>query len=229
MMTDILIKTALTGILITAAVWDLKTRRVPHAITWGLLMGATALIMIRPAGVCPVSRIGKSDPLPWGWGGIPLAREGWILPLLLVGLLLIERMPIAWQFPVLTFLVVGVRLGSLALGGHPAISFVAFWWGAVYALWSLHVVGGADARIFMGLVALFPRAELVAALSGGLLSVSIAWLFVTHRGGALVSLIEARERMCRGQFPSRDELEEQGLPTTPGLALGALVFLWLIH
>ncbi len=227
-MTTLPTKIALTGCLITAAVWDLKTRRVPHVLTWGLLLAATALAVAHPGGLCSTLGMDGNPSWPSEQGGLSLAPDGWALPLLLVGLLLIERMPPAWQLPTLVFLVSGTRLASLSLHGHPATRFTAFWWGVVYALWWLHVVGGADARMFMALVALFPRPELVAALSGGLLSVSVAWLILTRRQGALASLLEVKGKMLCGQFPSRDELEEHGRPTTPGLTLGALVFLWLM-
>jgi Flp pilus assembly protein protease CpaA len=228
MTTGLLAKMALTGLLVAAGVWDLKTRRVPHVITWPLLLAATGFRIAHPEGLWWTASPAGFGARPWGQGGFPLLGGGWALIILLIGVVLVERIPPLWRLPTMASLVTGVQLGSRSLNGNPAIGFTALWWGIAYGLWSLHVLGGADIRILMALVALFPRPELVAALSGGLLLASLAWLILVRRQGALVSLLETGHKLMRGRFPSRDELEAHGRPTTPGLALGGIVFLWLI-
>ena len=152
------------------------------------------------------------------------AWEGaWTLPVLLVGLALVEVASGGWQLPVAALLV-----GLVAAASGGAARFTALWWGALYALRVLHVLGGADMRIFMALVALFPDGRMVAALWGGLALVSTAWLLVQYRRHALVPLAQAGQGLLAGRYPSQEALSSQGRPTTPGLALGALVYLWLI-
>ena len=95
-------------------------------------------------------------------------------------------------------------------------------------LWTLHILRGADAWLFMTLVALFPDLALVAALWGGFFVVGIIWLLVMYRLHAWLPLVQAGQSAQAGKFPSPEELKEQGRPTTPGLALGALVYLWFV-
>lgn len=188
-------KIALSGVLVAAAVWDLRESRVPHVVTWPLLLGATAFRT---------------------WNG------AWLLPFLLLGLLLVEKLPVIWRIPAVAMLV------GVVQSIDPAFRFVAPWWGMAYGLWMLNLLGGADTRIFMALVAFYPRLDMVAALSGGLLAVGLVWLVAVYGRGASHRLALAGREVTRGEFPSREELEEQGRPMTPGLTSGALVFLWVI-
>lgn len=183
----------LSGVLIVAAVWDIRESRVPHAITWTMLLGATAFRT---------------------WKG------AWLLPVLLLGLILVEKLPVIWRIPAVAILV------GVVQSIDPTMRFIAPWWGMVYGLWMLNLLGGADVRMFMALVAFYPRLDMVAALSGGLMLVGVGWLIWLYRSGALDQLILAGKNVSHGQFPSREELEEQGRLMTPGLVLGALVFLW---
>jgi Flp pilus assembly protein protease CpaA len=220
MITLLLTKMGLTGVLVTAAVWDLRTRRVPHILSWGLLLVATGLRTVHPEGLFWTSRMGEAACL--------FREGGWALSLLLSGMVLVEGVAHAWRLPMIGLLVTGIQLSGFLWGADPTIGFTAGWWVVAYGLWAVHVLGGADARLFMAMVALFPRPALVAALSGGLLLVSLTWLVLVRRDGALASLLEAKGRMLRGRFPSRQELEESGRPTTPGLALGGLIYMWLM-
>ena len=193
-------KVVLSMLLIVVAAWDLKTKRVPHLVAWPLLLAATA------------TRV---------WEG------SLVLLFLLMGLILVEVLPQVWRGPGLVLLVGGAQWGAEVLN-DPATQLVALWWGVVYVLWTLHVLGGGDVRVFMALVALFPHPGMVAALWGGVLLVSLAWLVVIHRRHAWVPLLQAGQGMSGGRYPSREDLKEQGRPTTPGLVLGALVYLWFI-
>ena len=193
-------KVVLSMLLIVVAAWDLKTKRVPHLVAWPLLLAATA------------TRV---------WEG------SLVLLFLLMGLILVEVLPQVWRGPGLVLLVGGAQWGGEVLN-DPATQLVALWWGVVYVLWTLHVLGGGDVRVFMALVALFPHPGMVAALWGGVLLVSLAWLVVIHRRHAWIPLLQAGRGISGGRYPSREDLKEQGRPTTPGLVLGALAYLWFI-
>lgn len=193
-------KIILSALLIGASAWDLKTRRVPHLLTWPMLLAATALRT---------------------WMG------SWILPVFLLALVLAELVPEAWRVSAV------VALGGLGQAvaqmlDDPAAQLISLWWAIVYVLWTLHVLGGADARLFMALVALFPDVTLVAALWGGFLVAGVVWLVVMYRRHAWLGLVQAGRGVQAGKFPSLEELKEQGRPTTPGLALGTLVYVWFL-
>ena len=193
-------KIALSVLLVAAAVLDLKTRRVPHLITWPLLLVVVAAR---------------------AWEG------SWILPVFLLGLILVEWVPAVWRVSAIVLLVGGVQSVAWMLD-DPDTRLIVLWWGITYALWVLHVLGGADVRLLMALVALFPHPGMVAALWGGVLLVSLAWLVVIHRRHAWIPLLQAGRGISGGRYPSREDLKEQGRPTTPGLVLGALAYLWFI-
>jgi len=187
-------------VLIAAAVLDLKTRRVPHVITWPLLLVAVAVR---------------------AWDG------SWILSLLLMGLLLVEVVGRGWQIGAVFLLTGGVQWAAQWMD-DPAARLISLWWGVAYVLWLLHVLGGGDVRIFMALVAFLPEWGMVAALWGGLALAGVVWLLVLYRRNAVVPLVQAGQGILGDHYPSREELEYHGRPTTPGLALGALVYLWLV-
>ena len=44
----------------------------------------------------------------------------------------------------------------------------------------------------------------------------------------LMMLAQAGQSISGGRYPSQEDLTEQGKPTTPGLVLGALTYLWLV-
>jgi Flp pilus assembly protein protease CpaA len=196
----VLLKIVLSVLLVFVAVWDLRTKRVPHLIAWPLLLIAVAART---------------------WQG------SWILLPLFVGLVLVELLPQVWRGPGIVLIVGSVQWGAQILN-DPVAQFVALWWGVAYALWTLHVLGGGDTRVFMALVALFPDTALVAALWGGLALVSVAWLLVLYRRSAWSLLAQAGQSISGGRYPSREDLAEQGKPSTPGLVLGVLVYLWVI-
>jgi Flp pilus assembly protein protease CpaA len=196
----VLWKTGLSVLLIAIAAWDLRTKRVPHLIAWPLLL------------IAVVAR---------AWQG------SWLLLPLFVGLVLVELLPQVWRGPGIGLLVGGAQWGAQLLNDSVA-QLVALWWGVAYLLWTLHVLGGGDTRVFMALVALFPDTALVAALWGGLALVSLAWLLVLYRRSAWSLLAQAGQSISGGCYPSRDALAEQGKPSTPGLVLGALTYLWVI-
>jgi hypothetical protein len=197
---NVISKIALSLVLVGAAAWDLETRRVPHLVTWPVLLAATALR---------------------AWMG------SWLLLVFLLALVLAELAPEFWRVPAV------VALGGLGqavawtLDDHAA-HLIAPWWAILYILWTLHILGGADARLSMALVALFPDLVLVAALWGGFLIAGVIWLMVIYRRFAWLPLVQAGRNLSGARFPSLEELKEQGRPTTPGLALGALVYLWFL-
>ena len=83
-------------------------------------------------------------------------------------------------------------------------------------------------RIFMALASFFPDSRMIAALWGGFLLVSVVWLLILYRRNAPVLLVQAGQSILGGRYPPREDLQKEGRPTTPGLALGALVYLWLL-
>jgi Flp pilus assembly protein protease CpaA len=193
-------KLLMSGVLAAVAVVDLKTGRVPHWLSWPLL--ATALVV----------RLWQGD---------------WMGPLFPIALVLVELAPGLWRVALPWSLAgAGVVVGFLV--GSADVRFIAVWTTIGYVLWQVRVLGGGDVRVWWALVVLFPEMGMVAALSAGLLVVGLLWLMVLRPGEALSRLQETWRAMQRGEHPSREELREQGRPTTPGLALGALAYIWVL-
>lgn len=193
-------KTVLSAVLIVIAAVDLKTRRVPHVLSWPLL------------AIAMLYRV---------WVG------SWVAVLFPIGLIILELAPGVLRV-ILPWLLIGI--GSL--GGHvlglPEVQMVSFWCAIAYILWQVRIYGAGDARLFWSLLLLFPEMNAAWALTGGLLVVSLFWMLVLHRGQTLGRLREARTAMQRGEVPTREQLKSEGRPTTPGLVLGALAYIWLL-
>ena len=92
-------------------------------------------------------------------------------------------------------------------------------WACAWPAWTLHLVGGADAKVFMALVAFFPDPLLV----GLLLAMQVAWsayhLVRRYRGKALkVALAGVLSR------PTEEDLDVRGVPLLPAYAAAGAVF-----
>ena len=86
-------KIVLSGLLIVAAVLDVRSRRVPHLVTWPLLLIAV---------------------------GVRARAGAWMLPLLLAGLALVELVPEAWRLPFAGLIVaLAAGVGDDAAGSRP--------------------------------------------------------------------------------------------------------------
>jgi Flp pilus assembly protein protease CpaA len=155
--------------------------------------------------------------LLWLW------RGKWQVAVLLVGLLLIADL-------------LHRRGRSLAMGLGPGLLLTVFLsrgtdrdmalvlvaWFCAWAAWIMHLVGGADAKVLMALVAFMPDFRLLALLFGAQITWSIYHLALRYKKQALrVALAGALSR------PTEDELNENGVSLLPAwAAAGAIFCLW---
>jgi len=190
----------LTGILIAIAIVDWRTRRVPHWLSWSTL------------GAAVVYR---------SWQGC------WVLALMAIGIVLLDLLPKKWRVAGAIVLILGATAAGLALGQEDILQ-ISIWWAVAYAMWTIHVVGGADVRLFWTMVALFPNAVMALMLGLGLFVWAGVWVVVTERERTLAAIQEAGLRLKLGAFPTKEKLAAEGRPSAAGLVVGALAYVWLL-
>jgi len=117
-------------------------------------------------------------------------------------------------------------LGSMALCACLAVPMgldVAVWvWIFVYLLWETGVVGGADAKAVMALMALFPDGTLAWLLLLCWFGLSVVYLVRRHGRRVPRVLLRALRGLAKGRMP------EEGIryPALPAVALASLVYVW---
>ena len=115
----------------------------------------------------------------------------------------------------------GVRLYQ----GHLHVLAV---WLLIYLIWRMNIVGGGDAKLLMGLFALFPTYEFALLFSILVLAVSVPMIIARHWGKRPADLAAAvANRMGEGRFlPTREELETKGRQYAWTFCLPGVVYLW---
>jgi Flp pilus assembly protein protease CpaA len=115
----------------------------------------------------------------------------------------------------------GVRLYQ----GHLHVLAI---WVLLYLIWRVNIVGGGDAKLLMGLFALFPTYEFALLFSILMLAVSVPLIIARHWGKRPSDLAAAvADRIGRGRFlPTREELEVKGQQYAWTFCLPGLVYLW---
>jgi len=153
-----------------------------------------------------------------------LFRGEWRVAALLVGLLLIVE-------------VLHRRGWAMSLGLGPALLLTVFLsggvaerdvalvltaWFCAWAAWVMHLVGGADAKVLMALVAFMPDARLLGLLFGAMITWSVYHLVRRYRGKA-AKVALAGTLSC----PTEDELDGNGVSLLPAWAAAGTVYaLW---
>jgi Flp pilus assembly protein protease CpaA len=155
--------------LTICVVFDLRSRQVPTSLT---------VIPLTVAGL---------------WS---LFQGGWQLVLLVVLLILISDLPQSkWRISVAC----AATILALSISGHSGIVYAMLVVFAVWALWEIGAMGGADSKIIMALVLFF---------ANGVLFIPIVMV-----GGiqGLVGLIARRKT----------------IPYTVAITLGTVAWLWM--
>ena len=112
----------------------------------------------------------------------------------------------------------------------PSPAFVWIAWIAIFVLWNLHFMGGGDAKLLMGMVAVFARPEFLLVLALGILAVGVPLIFLTYRQTRLGALLRgALGRVLTGRFlPTEEELAERGKPYAWLFCLPGVIYAWLL-
>ena len=109
--------------------------------------------------------------------------------------------------------------GLLVSGSSRSVALVLTVWTCAWAAWTLHFVGGADAKVFMALVAFFPEPVLVSLL----IAIQVVWsvYHLIRRYKGMAFRVVLTEMLSR---PTAEDLEARGVPLLPAYATAGVVF-----
>jgi len=122
---------------------------------------------------------------------------------------------------------------QLALSEKQALSALVVTiiaWAFCFLLWSLHILGGGDAKTLMAILALFPSTDFVLFLAVAMLVLSLPLLWLKMRGrqlGDILSRLAGRVR-SGSLLPTQHELETEGRPYAWTFCLPGVLYLWLL-
>jgi len=127
-----------------------------------------------------------------------------------------------------------LRLGQTLFGRWPAdpqapwrLGAVLGIWVLLFLLWELNIIGGGDAKLLMGLFALFPTGEFVLVFSALVLVLSLPYLIAKYWRQNPVGVVQMIAfRVLKGLFPTREELEREGRPLAWTYCVPGVVYLW---
>jgi hypothetical protein len=101
-------------------------------------------------------------------------------------------------------------------------------WILLYLIWRLNIVGGGDAKLLMGLFALFPTYEFAFLFSVLVLIVLMPAVIVRHWGRRPTDLVAGIVgRIAQGHLlPTQEELQTQGQQYAWTFCLPGVIYLW---
>jgi Flp pilus assembly protein protease CpaA len=149
-----------------------------------------------------------------------LTRGEWSIGAILAVLLVVGEVFERLHLPAALGIGPVILIAGWLAGQSPQdVRLILTTWACAWPAWTLHLVGGADAKVFMALVAFFPDPLLV----GLLLAMQVAWsvyhLVRRYRGQALkVALVGALSQ------PTEEDLDARGVPLLPAYAAAGAVF-----
>lgn len=94
---------------------------------------------------------------------------------------------------------------------------------ALYRMWRAEWIGGGDGKLMMALFCLYPSPEVVLSVAGGWLALGLLALAWHYRR----SFIHAAVFSAAGRLPPAGSLDETGVPSVIGIALGFGMYLLL--
>lgn len=102
-------------------------------------------------------------------------------------------------------------------------------WVLVYLIWQLNIMGGGDAKLLMGLFALFPTTDFALFFAVVVVILSVPLIIRQHWGRSPTSIAHGiLGRVFTGQFfPTREELETRGRRYAWVFCLPGVLYLWL--
>ena len=101
-------------------------------------------------------------------------------------------------------------------------------WVVLYLIWRVNILGGGDAKLLMGLFALFPTYEFALVFSVVVLAVSLVLLMRKYwRRRPAEMAYGVAQRFHAGQiFPTQEELQSEGKQYAWTFCLPGLIYLW---
>ncbi len=198
-MLDLISRLALTAALGCAAYVDWRTMRVPFPLMWSILI----------VGVV-----------------VAAFHQQWIVVIVAVAAAVISSLPFV---PVharfgLAVGLAGVSLFFASTDRDVAVTAIVICF--IWLLFEFDFIGGADATIAIGLLAMFHSAAFVALLALTTLTGSLLMLIARHRLGAGRVLLDAVVNLWTG-VPTAQDLEQSGMPAVWKIALAGVLFAWM--
>lgn len=196
MRSEALVALAVAGWLIVLSVRDWRTRDIPEPYTM-LPLAAVALYRVA------------------------LPPEGGFWPggaALLVAVLML----VVSDYAIPAVLLAGVA-GALAGHAGPTTLLLVAGWALTLGAYGIRLWGGADGKVFMTLLALWPTGLLVGLTLGAFVLGNVLALWRRYGGAAPFALFNtARDVLAR--VPAEQQ-QLTYLPSLPWLSLGALLYL----
>jgi hypothetical protein len=206
MLCDILVRAVITAWLVAVGCQDVRRREVSNWLTLPPLVGMTCFHLGSAVVKLASSR---------AWS--PATADGIAVAVAFLAVLLSDHW---WAF-------LPPAAGAVALAGTPAGQLMVLAWFLALGLSKAGIVGEADGKVVMALLALFPDLPLAVCLLAASLLASLAVL--ARRVGAATPLLlrAVVQDGLAGRFPARTGAPGVALiPLTPVLALGAIAYLW---
>jgi hypothetical protein len=203
----------LTAWLVAMSAWDVRWRALPHWGTTMPLVGLTCWVV--------------ADVVTGGRWAVPALHAAWrkadsvALALAFVAVLLSD-----WWIALVP--AVGSLIAAVHGGGGHSQAVVTGWLVAL-GMAKAGIVGAGDAKLAMVLMALFPEAKMGMCLLGAAGVAGLAVL-IGRRGRESVPLLWLTlQDALAGRFPAQtDTAGVVVFPLASALALGALLYLWVL-
>ena len=119
----------------------------------------------------------------------------------------------------------------LAAGGvrlYQGQTLVLAIWVLLYVMWRVNIMGGGDAKLLMGLFALFPTYKFAFLFSILVVAALTPVIIVRHWGRRPIDLVAALlDRIGQGRLlPTQEELRTQGQQYAWTFCLPGAIYLW---
>jgi len=142
-------------------------------------------------------------------------RGDWAAAVLLALALVVAEWPVVWPLGVAGAVAVWPQVAIQGMETTMAV------WAAVLILWLLDVLGGADVKVVMALVVLFPDPRLAWLLLLAWLGLSLVYVVRQHGRATIRVLLSTLRGMTAGPWSGHRS------PALPAVTLAGLVYLWL--
>ena len=199
-MLDPISRLALTAALGYAAYVDWRTMRVPFPLMWSILIVGVAVAAF---------------------------ERQWTVVIVAVAAAVISSLTFLTVPYLRIALIIGIGFSVwLATDQTDVVTATVIAICFVWLLFEFNLVGGADATIAIGLLAMFHSAAFVALLALMTLTGSLLMLIARYRLGAGRVLLRTATHIWTG-VPTAQDLEQNGMPAVWKIALAGVLFAWM--
>ncbi len=201
-MFDLISRFALTAALGYAAYVDWRTMRVPFPLMWSILIAGAA---------------------------VAASERQWLALTVAVAAAVISSLPFVHTYHrrALATSLIGMFSVYHWTGHDGAETALAIC--VVWMLFELNFIGGADATIAIGLLAMFHTVAFVELLAVTVLAGSLLMLIARYRLGTGRVLLGAVSNLWKMQPPTAQDLEQTGQPAVWKIALAGALYAWITY